>query len=318
MDGLDAPIVKTAELHAAGLTKHAILVRVRTGTLVRLRRGRYVLGSVWGQLDARDRHLVRARAVCSEVSEPVLCGRSAAAVWRIPLIGTLSNDVTLVAPYRGGGKSEPGVRRTSVAASAVPVVRVGDLSVTSRERTVVDIAATEGFLAGVVAADWALRAGVTRSELERALAARRSRYGAATARAVIAFADGAAETPGESAGRASMFLLGFEVPQLQASVVDEEGEMRMDYHWPSVNVGGEFDGLQKYTRADMNGGSPSDVVVREKRREDRLRRRIRIVVRLIWSDVFDGERLTRLLVDAGVPRRRPGPPDPLRTGSSRP
>jgi very-short-patch-repair endonuclease len=68
---------------------------------------------------------------------------------------------------------------------------------------------------------------------------------------------------------------------LQAEFHDRDGFIgRVDFYFPAYNVVIEFDGLLKY-----GGGSP-EVLIREKRREDRLRALGLTVVRTDWSD-FD-------------------------------
>ncbi|HWR84699.1 MAG TPA: hypothetical protein VN200_01765 [Rhodoglobus sp.] len=297
------PLLATGMLLGVGLTHESIRSRVRSGALVRVRRGWYCPGPIWSGLDGRLRHLVLARAVSQDVADCVLGGRSAAALWDLPVLGAGPDAVTLLTAYRGGGRSEPGVRRTTTGSVGAPIEIVGGLRTISLPRTVVDIAAAEGFVAGVVAADAALRRGVSRSDLWMALEQRSSRHGARMVAAVIAFVDARAESPGESAARASMYMLGFQVPELQVCKRDEEGEMWLDFEWPSVGAGGEFDGDIKYVRPDLHQGSPERVVLREKRREDRLRRQLRTVVRIVWADLRDPVRLTRILDEAGIPRQ---------------
>lgn len=299
-------IFRTAALTESAWTPGMIRRAVARGELVRIRRGAYCHGSVWRGLDARQQHLLRACAVVVDVAEPLLAGRSAAAVWDIPLLGSWPDEVTLLTRHRAGGKSEPGVRRTSIGSERAPAVVQLGLPVTSPARTVVDIAASEGFVAGVVAADWALASGVSREQLRAALATRDSSLGARTAAAAIEFADPAAETAGESAARAVIFQLGFEVPELQFALRDRQGEMRLDFYWRSCRMAGEFDGKVKYTRHEYTGGDPSAVVWREKLREDRVRALTDGVIRILWSHVVNPPQLAAILSAAGVPRRRTG------------
>jgi len=316
-----ALLIRTQDLLASGQSKESIRRLVRHRQLVRIRRGTYVLGAVWDGLNPRDRHVVRAAAVVSDVEDAVLTGRSAAAVWGIPVIDhTWPREVVLLAPYRGGGKSEPGVRRTSIGAKGAPITTHRGLPVTSSARTVVDLAAAEGFVAGVAAADWALRTGSSRGELFDALAGRSSSYGLAAAREAVAFADGAAENGGESIARAVIFEIGFEAPELQVVVRDRLGEMRVDFRWRRPDgtwVFGEFDGKQKYTRQEYTRGDPAEVVWQEKKREDRLRATGGGCVRILWSHFTNRTELMGLLIDAGVPRRGTARLDPVRVGSNR-
>lgn len=67
----------------------------------------------------------------------------------------------------------------------------------------------------------------------------------------------------------------------------------MDFWWPDANVIGEFDGLVKY-RGTM--GQPVEVLIAEKRREDRLRALTgATVVRVTWRELDDRPALERSL-----------------------
>jgi hypothetical protein len=126
----------------------------------------------------------------------------------------------------------------------------------------------------------------------------------ARARAVPEFSDPASESPGESMSRANIHLLGFAPPVLQHRIADRDGEFaRTDYCWPEANLAGEFDGQGKYLRgAEESGLSAGDIVLREKKREDRIRRTGIGVVRWDWRDAKDLRVLRRILTEAGVPR----------------
>lgn len=310
----------TAELLAHGQTRESLRRAVRRGELIRVRRGAYCAAPLWATLDERERHLVRAAAVVADVRAPVLAGLSAAAVWDIPVLQDWPAEVSLLAPYRGGGRSEPGVRRTAIGARGAPVVRLHGLPVLSFARTVIEMAARFGFVEGVMAADFALRSGVPREELHAAIDARSSTYGCAVARASVDFASEAAENGGESAARAVIALLGFETPELQVVVVDRLGRMRVDFRWRRRDgtwIYGEFDGKWKYTRAEFNAGDPAEVAWREKKREDRLRVGSNGVVRILWSHVRDHGEMVALLSEAGVPGRSSARSDPSPAGAIR-
>lgn len=302
---LRASIIHTRDLLAAGLTTAAIRREVASGRLVRLRRGAYCETSIWESLPPVDRHVLRACVVDHEVVDAVLCGLSAAAAWGIPVILPWPDDVQLLAPYRGGGTSEPGVRRTVVGVRNAPIVMHRGLRVTSAARTGVDLACEFGFRSGVVAMDWLLSMGLDRQDLFVALDRRSSKVGGAAALAAAEFADARSESPGESVARAAIFEAGFVAPDLQHVLTDAEGSMRLDFWWPAARVAGEFDGRIKYAPDLREGVDASEVLWREKRREDRVRRQADAVVRLVWADVMNRERLATLLQAAGVPRRAP-------------
>ncbi len=294
-------LVTTATLRRT-LSTREIAHAVRRGELVRLRRGTYCAGELWQAIDGRERHILHAAAVVADTREPVLAVLSAAALWDIPIVGEWPDDVTLVAPYRGGGKSEPGVRRTALAARGLRAERRRGLPVTSLSRTVVDLVAHVGLEAGVVAADWALAHGTTREELLAAASSRSSRNAAERIARAIEFADPRAGSPGESAARLAIHAAGFVTPELQVQFRDHAGVMRVDFLWRQARIVGEFDGKMKYTRDEFALGDPAQRVWEEKRREDRLRRIHPGHVRIAWAEVRDRTALIRVLSAAGVPR----------------
>ncbi|MGM7667109.1 hypothetical protein [Microbacterium sp. A93] len=119
------------------------------------------------------------------------------------------------------------------------------------------------------------------------------------------FADGRAESPGESLSRAAVHELGFVVPEPQRNLYDGSRWIaRVDHWWEEIGLAGEFDGKSKYSEALRKpGDSWQDVLVREKEREDAIRRTGAGVMRWLWKDLRDHRRFERLLVHHGVPRR---------------
>lgn len=280
---------------------------VASGRLVRLRRGAYVDGAQWAAATPREQHLLRIRAVQADARAPiVVAGTSAAALWGMPLKGQLLADVTLLARWAGGGRSESGVRRSSVGHRSAKTVEIDGVMCTNLERTAIDIARQFSFADAVGSVDWALwrfnPASVTVDQLAEELARIDPRYGRTQVERVIAFATPLSDSYGESSARAVMHLLGFEAPELQVVFRDRQGEMRPDFFWRRASIVGEFDGKQKYTRDAFTRGDPGQVVWQEKKREDRLRRLSLSVTRILTADVENPQRLELLLTDAGVPR----------------
>jgi hypothetical protein len=98
---------------------------------------------------------------------------------------------------------------------------------------------------------------------------------------------------------------GLPAPTTQFRVVDEAGVLVgiTDLAWPEHGLLGEFDGKVKYGRLLSPGEDPTDVVFREKRREDRLREVTGYrVIRLTWADLLRGAetaaRIRRLMLPA--------------------
>lgn len=135
------------------------------------------------------------------------------------------------------------------------------------------------------------------------------RISAAAARrhaAAWAFADARSESAGESLSRVLIHELGFVPPDLQVTVFDDDGTPlgRPDFLWKDVQVGGEFDGIGKYTM-DFYATEHErrSAIAREKNREVALRRRLRGLARWTWEDLKDPRRLAAELDRHGVPRR---------------
>jgi hypothetical protein len=169
------------------------------------------------------------------------------------------------------------------------VVHLADgTPVTSPARTVVDVARTAPFEVAVSVADAALRAGsVDTASLATALDQACGRPGAPAARRALAFADGGAESVGESRSRVALHRAGLPAPVLQHPVLDERGVLvaRTDFAWRERGVVGEFDGLAKYGRGQRGERSAGDAVVAEKVREDRVRDLGLRVVRWTWAEL---------------------------------
>ena len=109
--------------------------------------------------------------------------------------------------------------------------------------------------------------------------------------------------------------LGFPEPVLQHRFADARGLIGFtDFAWPHHGLLAEFDGLQKYVDRDLRGtATVEEVVVREKRREDRLRAvaGVRGMVRSTWRDLRDPAAFGRTFDRAGLPRVWPSLRTPL-------
>lgn len=280
---------------------------VDRGILVRLRRGAFVERAVWTQTPPRERHLLRARAALAAARQPaVLAGVSAAAAWGMPIAEEWPPEVTLLDRWRGGGRSEPGIRKTAAGFATATVVDVVGLPVTSLARTAIDIARSHSFSDAIGSLDWALwrrnPLAISRSDLFAELERMNPRTGILHLRRTTGFATSLSDSFGESKTRAIIHLLGFAPPELQVEFRDPEGLIVSDFFWREVMEVGEFDGKSKYTRDEFTHADPGEVVWREKKREDRLRRKGCGVTRILTEHLAAPARLEKLLVDAGIPR----------------
>jgi hypothetical protein len=299
------------QLTRAAISAHErneLLRRTDRGELMRIVPGVYLPAEAASRRSRPRIHLdlVYARQLIAPQSL-LFSHASAGALWDLPRIGGWPKIVHATGDAAGGGRSSMGVSRHNVGLP-MDETRIDGIRVTTLTRTVVDLARTESFECGVAAADAALAGRSTGDcriagglqELASELFLAEGR-GVAAARSVIAFADGAAGSPGESLSRVSIARSGLTAPELQKHFSDEFGSMYVDFFWPKSGVIGEFDGVGKYLREEwMDGRTAAQVVVDEKWREDRLRRTGLRVVRWGWDVARRPVALAHVLRAAGV------------------
>src|SRR5690606_5203667 len=119
------------------------------------------------------------------------------------------------------------------------------------------------------------------------------RRGSAKARAVVEFADGAADRPGESLSRVNMHALRLPMPLLQAETFGASGRRYfVDFWWPEFNLIGEFDGKAKYSDpVFLRGRTPEQALLDEKTREDDIRAADHRMTRWGWQVALAPARL---------------------------
>lgn len=283
----------------------ALARMVATGTHLRIRRGVYVETAVWRVLKPDERLVLRILALhLTARSRPVLSHWSASALLGLPVPYRATDRVDL-AVDAGRNRAVAGARVHLLRLQAAEVVEVHGILCTSVARTGVDLAADAGFEVAVSFTDAALaRLGPDGREMPAAAAdlADRSR-GRSRMQQVFAFADPRSGSPGESMSRVRMHRLGFIRPELQVEIVTDGLSEWSDFGWEEVLGAGEFDGEVKYRDARYRGGGAvEDVVIREKDRENRIRRRRPRFARWNWVELQEG-RLDTILREAGIPKR---------------
>jgi hypothetical protein len=173
-----------------------------------------------------------------------------------------------------------------VSVQDVDLVRRRGVWITTAARTAVELARGRGLLAGVVAADAALRQGVTPEQLHDAAERVSGLRGGRVARQAVGLARPTAESPLESIGRVQLVLHGIPEPEGQREVEDTQGSFiaRVDHAWPQFLVIGEADGRSKYEESD-DGKPKTGALWEEKKREDRLRVGFE-VFRYTWDEGY--------------------------------
>lgn len=278
----------------------------RRGVLIRLRRGVYVRADQFAAVTARERHVLRVRAADACAQSPIVAaGVSAAALWQAPDVMPWPDEVTVLDRWRGGGRSDPGLRRTAADRDSAEIRVVDGIHATALPRTVLHVARRLPFEAAVGLLDWAIgprcNALVSRDELWDDLALMGPQTPRRHLARLIEFASPLSESVGESRTRALVRMLGLALPEEQMVLGDDDGVMRVDFAWPRERVVLEFDGRIKYGPGVAGDVPAAEVVWREKLREDRIRQLGYRVVRVVWSDLMRPERFRSRLLAAGVP-----------------
>lgn len=278
-------------------------IRRMSRRLVTVRPGAYVEPGDERLGTPESRHLLSVRAAFAQVGKGAVVSHVSAAVvhgialWAVPL-----DRVHLTRPGNGGGRRSRHLHLHVLPLEPEEIVSAAGIAVTSKARTLADLLRSLPFEQAVVAADSALhRERTERGDVVDALARAPRRHGRAAAGRALAFANGLAESPGESRSRVAMWRAGLPPPALQVPqhAVDGRSLGRVDFWWEEPGVVGEFDGRKKYGRLLGPGQDAGDAVFAEKCREDALREAGCGMARWIWVEIhpFDGvaRRLRRVL-----------------------
>lgn len=288
----------TSELILPGASRSSLDTRVRSGELVRVRRGAYANARQWDEHDGAQRHLLLVASTLRPIGDPmVLSHRSAAVAHGIPFLGGSPDRVEVTMDRTRTSRTS---RHLLVhTAKHIPsAMEYGDWLITTPARTAIDIARSMDFASGLMAVNDVLHRGLA-SEEQLLAEIDQLATKAAPRRAldVVERADARVETAGESVSLARMYQLDVPIPDLQVSFEIEPGIVdRPDFVWEDPLRFGEFDGEVKYQRGAFGTNDTLEMIVRrEKVREDRLRRRAVAVGRWTWIDALRVDGLIREL-----------------------
>jgi len=331
-----APLILASQMRALTGSSRGLSRAYTQGNLVRVRAGVYYSKPAWLALKAWERYAATVAAVAASDPAAGFCYLTALRVWRLPTPGVPDHiHIVTQSPHKAGrlASTTRAARNPKTGLTGLETVRgygifrhhwetdivqARGYAVTSLVQTVMDSVVRLELPEAVAVADTVLGSrrqegeGLTRMDLQQASVSLASAAKRRRVLEVLALADEAAESVGESRSRALIHILGFPAPVLQRPFYDSEGFIgRTDFFWPEYGVIGEFDGDAKYLDDELLGDrSTREAILAEKKREDRLRALGYKVVRWDWKAVTDPEVLRRKLEGAGL-RRQKSPPGGL-------
>lgn len=271
-------VISRRQAQRRGLSERELQRLIADGAWTKLRRGWYLMRLV---VDEQDRHRqLLATFLVEHAGTAVASYGSAAVRHGLALYRADLATVHLSRLADGRSKRAPGLHLHAALRSHPVLDGVEHVATTVVQMASVDLEA------GLVAADDALhRQLLTPADLVIAANGRRLATGSERVRQLIDRADGRHESPGETLSAVRLDDAGllleaqFAVPGTERWTRDGRG-YRTDFRVVGTRVLVEFDGATKYDEPAA--------LWREKQREDRIRSLRWTVVRLVWSDLFQG------------------------------
>ncbi len=288
----DIRVQRRSDLLAQGLTDIDIRVQVRRGQLTRIRHGIYADAISLAGADPEALHLAHLRAALLAATEPALAvGPSAALLHGMPIGRKALTDLHIA---RESDQDPRSLRRPSKHRLELPptvivthqnaslgATSLREIPVVSRSVAAVTSAHLVSFSRRVGLLDSVLWSpGVSADDLRELAREWQHLGGLDMVIDALAYARRGAQTYLETLSRLTLVRLGLPEPELQVPFYDKDGLIGFaDMYWPTLNVIGEADGAVKY-------GGQRDIV-KEKRRESRLRAKGHGVVRWMQPDILE-------------------------------
>jgi len=278
---------RTGQLNEQGLNSRAIKALVARGRLVRLRHGCYIRAELWEKQSGpvRSRQLIHAHAhgtLTTSTGGYVYSHTSAA---RLHHLYVWDVDDLIHLLLSGSPSSERlgrDVRGHTRPWTESEVVAIGNLRVTSLERTVVDCAMMLDHRQALVLMDHALRLRADKALMESMADGLKGRRGIRSLRLALAHADPRSESAGETLTRELLIRLRLPLPEPQVAVETRAGRYRLDFAWKEMKVALEFDGKTKY----FDYKPTAEVLYQERQRENALTEDGWTFLRVKWADLF--------------------------------
>jgi hypothetical protein len=303
-----------AEAFEAGYDDNSIRLSVKVRLWVRVRQGAYTFTDLWSGMDEVARHLTTAHAAMRRLGSRVALSHTSAAldhgitVWDADL-----SNVHVTRLDGGAGRTEAGVVHHEGFCLDTDLMERNGYLVTRPPRAALEAASLQSTEASVVLLDDGLHKKLFDArQLDDQLRLMQCWPDTLHLQFAVRFADGRAESVGESRSRYLCYTHRLPAPELQCYVYDERGNLVgiTDMVWHEQRLLLEFDGKIKYGRLLKPGEKAGDAVFREKVREDALRRVTGYsMVRLTWPDLYRGAetaaRIRNLMRRAASPKATP-------------
>ncbi len=240
----------------------------------RVRRGAYVFGEIWRAADKAEQYrLFCLAAVRQSKTEVIPSHVSAVAFHEGPLWGLNTSLAHLTRPDGKTGRKAAGVQQHRGVFIEGDTVEVESRLVIAPTRAALETTTLATVEASLCVTDDLLHRKLTTPEqLTSRYAAMTNWPSTLTTELVIRLADGRHESVGESRTGYLLWREGLPRPEPQFEVFDENGVLigRVDFAWPEHRLFLEFDGVQKYVKFLEPGETITDVILREKHREEAI------------------------------------------------
>ena len=299
-DPRNGPIVLRGELLALGETDKSIARMLRDGTLVRVRHGAYASAEAWATLDVAGRFGLRGRAVLRQARTPcALYHVSGLPEYGAPTWGFDLSEVHVTRTDALPGRKEAGVCQHRGLVRSGDLAEVNGVPVMSPERIALETVIHGNSEASLCVMNDLLHRNLTSIDALNAQYVDMANWpGMRAAEILLRLADPRIESVGETRTLYCCFRQGLPMPTPQVEIVDGSGQVvaRVDFAWPELGVFLEFDGRVKYEKLLRDGERASDVVIREKQREELVCRLTGWrCIRVTWADLENPARLAALI-----------------------
>lgn len=279
----------------AGYTDKSVRALLRGGEWHKVRHGSFTFADVWAIADPAERHRTFARAVLRTGKTPAVLSHTSSIVEQTKTFWDLDLSEAHISRKDGRtGRRAAGVVQHQGRLTEGDITEHNGIEVTAPTRAALELTTVTDTERSLIVINGLLHDKLTTIEALRDRNEASINRWPSTLRTdlVLRLADGRIESVGESRAFFLFWRQGIPRPEPQLDIFDERGTWiaRVDFAWPEFKVFVEFDGKLKYQQQLETGEDPGDVVFREKKREDLIRRVTGwTCIRLTWADLYSPE-----------------------------